>query len=214
MSDKYWWQKEPERVRQPVTRAPRRARTAEEVELDRRLEEHAKRAAETHVSKDEWARAQYRAASRAGATIQDFEARYRHGDMMVMDAHVDQIFWQMVRMELRSNPQLQTWLEFIENFYEVPQHEFLERIKKRYWAQMQLMTDDRRHTKFVHEVFRAWRAAKEQIYDDDPASDVRRQIEADAVHFAQRSHADRLADQWADISDLEMIQILQQLGQE
>lgn len=213
MSEKYWWQKEPERVRQAVY-LPRRQRTEEEVALDRRLEEQAKRAAETHVSKDEWARAQYRAASRAGATREQFEARYRHSDMAVMEAHVDQIFWQMVRMELRSNKDFPKWLEFIENFYEVPQHEFLERIKKRYWAQMQRMTDDHRHTKFLHEVFRAWRAAKEQIYDVDPAFDVRRQLEADAQQFAQRSWADRVADQWADISDLEMVQMLQQLAQE
>lgn len=142
-----------------------------------------------------------------------FEGHYNHSDMTVMDAHVDQIFWQMVRMELRSNKNLQKQLEFIEAFYEVPQHEFLERIKKRYWAQMQLWTDDRRHQKFLMEVFRAWRAAKEQIYDDDPATDVARQRQRDAQQFADRSWAERLNAAWSEPSDLEMAQWLQELGQ-
>jgi len=107
------------------------------------------------VGRDEWARAQYRAASRAGVTRAEFEARYSHGDMLVMDAHVDQIFWQMVRHEMRTNRKFVSQMEFIANFYELPQHEFLERIKKRYWAQMQLMTDDRSHRQFLTEIFRA-----------------------------------------------------------
>jgi hypothetical protein len=39
---------------------------------------------------------------------------------------------------------------------------------------MQLMTDDRSHRQFLTEIFRAWRAAKEQIADVDPAHDERR----------------------------------------
>lgn len=165
------------------------------------------------LSRDEWARAQYRAMSRAGGTRQQFDQRYLHSDMVVMDAHVDQIFWQMVRHEIRTNPQFVQHLEFISNFYEVPQHEFLERLKKRHWAQMQVWTDDRHHLKFRTEVFRAWRAAKEQIWDDDPANDVRHQLERDAEHAALLSHADRIADMWHDPSDLEMAQWLQELAQ-
>jgi len=130
------------------------------------------------VGKDEWARAQYRAASRAGATKAQMESRYNHSDLVVMDAHVDQMFWQMVRHELRSNPQVTQWLEFIESYYEMPQHEFLERIKKRYWAQMQKWTDDRRHQAFLTELMRAYRAAKAEIDDVDPANDERKAKEA------------------------------------
>jgi len=144
------------------------------------------------ISKDEWARAQYRAASRAGATRDYFESHYGHSDMQVMDAHVDQIFWQMVRMEMRKNEKFVQQLEFISNYYEVPQHEFLERIKKRYWAQMQLMTDDRKHLQFLKEVFRAWSAAKEAIADVDPARDEqnarRAQFDARAAREAQYEH--------------------------
>jgi len=159
---------------------PARERTEEEVELDRRLEQAAAVAAGPVVSRDDWARAQYRAASRAGVTKAHFERTYRHADMLVMDAHVDQIFWQMVRHELRSNPTFKMQLEFIENFYELPQHEFLLRIKTRFWALMQQWTDDRRHMAFRTEVMRAYKAAKEQIEDVDPANDERR---AHAAHL-------------------------------
>jgi len=115
-----------------------------------------------------------------------FEANYRHADMLVMDAHVDQMFWQMVRHELRSNPTFKMQLEFIENFYELPQHEFLLRIKTRYWALMQQWTDDRRHLAFRTEVMRAYKAAKEQIEDVDPANDERR---------AQAAYLDRYVRQ-------------------
>lgn len=138
------------------------------------------------VSKDEWARAQYRAASMAGRTKEWFERTYAHSHMQVMDAHVDQIFWQMVRMELRSNPKFEQWLQFIESFYEMPQHEFLERIKKRFWAQMQPMTQDGKHRVFVNEVFRAYRAAKEQIEDVDPALDEQRAYQAQLLAKARQ----------------------------
>lgn len=160
-----------------------RERSAEEVELDRRL---AQAAVGPVISRDDWARAQYRAASRAGMTKAAFEANYRHADMLVMDAHVDQIFWQMVRHELRSNPTFNMQLQFIESFYELPQHEFLLRIKSRFWALMQQWTDDRRHLAFRTEVMRAYKAAKEQIEDVDPANDERR---------AQAAYLDRYVRQ-------------------
>jgi len=160
-----------------------RQRSAEEVELDRRL---AQAAVGPVISRDDWARAQYRAASRGGMTKAAFEANYRHADMLVMDAHVDQMFWQMVRHELRSNPTFKMQLEFIENFYELPQHEFLLRIKTRFWALMQQWTDDRRHLAFRTEVMRAYKAAKDQIEDVDPANDERR---------AQAAYLDRYVRQ-------------------
>ena len=134
-----------------------------------------------------------------------------------MDAHVDQMFWQMVRHEMRTNPNFVSQMEFIESFYEVPQYEFLERIKKRYWAQMQKWTDDRRHQGFLNEVFRAWRAAKAEIYDVDPAHDAERHrqrlLQEDAERFAARSWTERLQQQWHDPSDLEMAQWLRELGE-
>jgi len=114
-----------------------------------------------------------------------------------MEAHVDQMFWQMVREELRSHKDINMWLEFIANFYEVPQHEFLERIKNRHWAQMQVWTDDRRHLAFLTEVMRAFRAAKQQIDDVDPATDQRRAhqawLEQEGREFAARMWAERRA---------------------
>ena len=111
-----------------------RQRTQEEVELDRRLEQNAQLAAGQRLGRDDWVKAQYRAMSRGGAkTKAYFEGHFQARDVRVMDEHVDQMFWQMVRMELRKpGSKLQKWLEFIENYYEVPQHEFLERIKKRH----------------------------------------------------------------------------------
>jgi len=151
-----------------------RQRTQAEVELDRRLEEAARRLAGPAIGRDEWVRAQYRAASRGGATKAQIEQRFNHSDMQIMDAHVDQMFWQMVRHELRTNPTFDMQLQFIERFYELPQHEFLLRIKTRFWALMQQWTDDRRHMAFRTEVMRAYKAAKEQIEDVDPANDERR----------------------------------------
>jgi len=190
-----------------------RQRTQSEIEQDERLEAIAKDLAGAPVSKTEWARAQYRAASRAGMSKADIEARYNYGDVRIMDAHVDQMFWQMVRHQMRTNKKFQSQLEFISNFYEVPQHEFLERIKKRHWAQMQVWTDDRLHLGFLTEVLRAYRAAKDQIADVDPANDVRRQLERDAQQFAQRAWAERLATNWNEPTDVEMAQWLQELGE-
>jgi len=155
-----------------------RKRTQSEVEQDERLEAATKALIAPPVSKTEWARAQYRAASRAGLTKAQIEARYHYGDVRIMDEHVDQMFWQMVRHQLRTNPTFNMQLQFIESFYELPQHEFLHRIKTRYWAQMQKWTDDRQHQAFRTEVFRAYRAAKEQIADVDPANDERRRQQA------------------------------------
>lgn len=158
-----------------------------------------------NVTREEWARAQYRAASLAGAKSKaEFERKYAHSDMQAMEAHVDQIFWQMVRMELRSNPKLQKQLEFIESYYEVPQHEFLERIKNRYWAMMQPMTNDRRHQKFLQEVFRAWHAARLQVEDESPMMERFRQL-ADQ----DRQNEEELARRFAD--DVEMIETLESL---
>ena len=175
-----------------------RQRTPQEVELDARLEAVSKSLIGAPVSKTEWARAQYRAASRAGLTKAQIEARYNYGDVRIMDEHVDQMFWQMVRHQLRTSPTFNMHLQFIESFYEVPQHEFLNRIKMRYWAQMQKWTDDRRHQAFQTEVFRAYRAAKEQIEDVDPANDERRAhqawLEADARRFAARQWREREQD--------------------
>lgn len=126
--------------------------------------------------------------------------------MVVMEAHVDQIFWQMVRKELRGHPKLQKWLEFIENYYEVPQHEFLERIKKRHWAQMQAWTDDRRHQSFLQEVYRAWHAAQEAIQQDHP----------DLPRWRQIAEAERLYEEEQDqrfYDDMMMSEVLESLGQ-
>jgi len=143
-----------------------RQRTQAEIEQDQRLEAATKALIAPPVSKTEWARAQYRAASRAGLTKAQIEARYNYGDVRIMDEHVDQMFWQMVRHQLRTNPTFNMQLQFIESFYELPQHEFLHRIKTRYWAQMQKWTDDRQHQAFRTEVF--------QSADVDPANDERR----------------------------------------
>jgi len=169
-----------------------RQRTQAEIDLDERLDRLA--AAQPAITKDEWARAQYRASSRAGATRQYFEGHFNHSDMVVMDAHVDQMFWQMVRHEMRTNKDFVRKLEFIEGFYEVPQHEFLERIKKRYWAQMQPMTDDPKHLRFLTEIHRAYAAAKEQIADVDPATDERRAQQA----FVDREVARQMAREARD----------------
>jgi len=155
------------------------------------------------VGKDEWARAQYRAASRGGASKQEMESRYSYSDLQVMDAHVDQMFWQMVRHEMRTNPKFVSQMEFIENFYEVPQHEFLERIKMRYWAQMQVLTDDRQHRRFLNEVFRAWHAAREQI-EPEPLYE-RAQRDAAAEMMFQDAEDQRYYD------DQEMIETLESL---
>lgn len=163
-----------------------RARTQAEIDLDRRLDQQAARLSGPVISRDDWARAQYRAASRAGVTKAQFERAYRYSDMQVMDAHVDQIFWQMVRHEMRTNPTFRMQMEFIENFYELPQHEFLLRIKTRFWALMQQWTDDSRHIAFRTEVMRAYKAAKEQIEDVDPANDERRAHQAFVAAHARR----------------------------
>lgn len=147
------------------------------------------------VSRDDWARAQYRAASRAGRTKKWFQDTFQHGDMRVMDEHVAQMFWQMVREEQRTNPKFDSQMQFIASFYEMPQHEFLERLMARHWAQMQPMTDDRSHRVFLLEVFRAWRAAKDQIEDVDPAHDERRAhaawLRQEAEEFSRRQWAGR-----------------------
>jgi len=163
-----------------------RQRTQAEIEQDQRLEAASNALIAPPVSKDEWARAQYRAASRAGLTKAQIEARYNYGDVRVMDQHVDQMFWQMVRHQLRTNPTFNMQLQFIESFYELPQHEFLNRIKTRYWAQMQKWTDDRQHQAFRTEVFRAYRSAKQQIEDVDPANDERRRQAAFVAAHVRR----------------------------
>jgi len=174
-----------------------RQRTQAEIEQDERLEAATKALIAPAVSKTEWARAQYRAASRAGMKKEQIEARYNYSDVRIMDEHVDQMFWQMVRHQLRTNPTLNMQLQFIESFYEVPQHEWLNRVKTRYWAQMQKWTDDRRHMNFLTEVLRAFRAAKEQIADVDPANDEGRAhqawLAADAQRFVSRQQRDQQA---------------------
>jgi len=178
-----------------------RKRTQAEIEQDQRLEAATAALIGPPVSKTEWARAQYRAASRAGMTKAQIEARYNYGDVRIMDEHVDQMFWQMVRHQLRTNPTFNVQLQFIESFYEVPQHEWLTRIKNRFWAQMQLWTDDRRHTKFLTEVFRAYRAAKEQIADVDPANDERRAQEAFLDRHVHRQMARGVYSRESGVTD-------------
>jgi len=170
-----------------------RQRTAEEEDLDRRLESAVAKLVGTPISKDDWARAQYRASSRAGADRAYFEGHYGHADMVVMDAHVDQMFWQMVRHEMRTNPKFVKQMEFIESFYELPQHEFLERIKKRHWAQMQLWTDDRSHHHFLAEIWRAYHAAQMQI-EPHPMEDVAQKHAAQERDY--RSSANFLREEY------------------
>jgi len=116
-----------------------------------------------YISRDEWVRAQYRAASRGGATKAEIESRFTHSDLKVMDDHVMQMFWQMVRHEMRTNPKYNQQMQFIASFYELPEHEFLIRLARRFWAQMQRMTDDKTHGTFLQEIYRAWHAAQMQI---------------------------------------------------
>lgn len=172
---------------------PARERTQEEIDLDRRLDEQARRVAASVVGRDDWARAQYRASSRAGKTREWFEANFRHADMQIMDAHVDQMFWQMVRHEMRTNPRFVKQMEFIASFYEMPQHEFLEKLKKRHWAQMQMMTDDRQHSAFLMEVWRAWHAAQLQI---EPHPYQARAEKHAASERAYLQSADHLREQY------------------
>jgi len=73
-----------------------RQRTQEEIDLDRRLEAAEARLA-VKIPKIEWVKSQYRAASRRGLTKEDIRSRYAGEDLAVMDEHVNQMFWQMVR---------------------------------------------------------------------------------------------------------------------
>lgn len=169
------------------------------------------------MTRPEVVRAKYRKYSRQGQPKAWLLREFNDEEIHWVDAHVDQMFWQMVRHELRTNPEFQSRLEFISDHYKVPQHEFLERIKKRHWAQMQVWTDDRQHRAFLTEVFRAWRAAKVAAREADPAYDEERRrkmlYEQDAARYAARSWADRLAAEWYVPSDLEMVQWLQDLGE-
>jgi len=138
-----------------------RQRDQEEVERDARLEQLARAAAQAAPAgpgKIEGVRAQYRAASRAGLSKAEIQRRYTNADVAIMDQHVDQMFWQMVRHELRVNPQFANEMQDIQRLYNEPQHEFLERIKNRFWAKMQQWTDDRNHVQFLKEIYRAWHA--------------------------------------------------------
>jgi len=170
-----------------------RQRTQAEIDLDRRLEEAARRLAGPAIGRDEWVRAQYRAASRGGATKAQIEQRFNHSDMQIMDAHVDQMFWQMVRHEARTNPTYNRQMEFIENFYELPQHEFLLRIKSRFWALMQQWTDDKKHRQFLQEIYRAWHAAQMQL--EEPQYLARARQDA-ASESAYRSSANYLREEY------------------
>jgi len=171
-----------------------RVRTQAEIDQDRRLDALARELAAAPVSKDEWARAQYRAASRAGRTKSDIQSRYNHSDLLVMDAHVDQMFWQMVRHEMRTNPTFNQQMQFIEGFYELPQHEFLERIKNRFWALMQQWTDDKKHRQFLQEIYRAWHAAQMQLEEPQHLGRARRDA---AAEQAYRQSADYLREQYS-----------------
>jgi hypothetical protein len=171
----------------------RKQRTEEEIDLDRRLEAAAKNLAGPQFSRDDWARAQYRASSRAGADRAYFEGHYGQQDLAIMDRHVEQMFWQMVRYEYRTNPRFVTQMRFISSFYEQPEHEFLERIKKRYWAQMQNLTDDRSHRQFLLEIWRAWHAGQLQT-EIDPIDLKRTRAEKDAANekeYLQSADAQR-----------------------
>jgi len=185
-----------------------RKRTDEEVDLDRRLAANAQQAAGQRLSRDDWIKAQYRAMSRSGAKSKAyFEGHFQARDVRIMDEHVDQMFWQMVRMELRKpGSKLQKWLEFIESYYEVPQHEFLDRIKKRHWALMQVWTDDRDHRSFLQEVYRAWHAAQEAIAPEDPRLARIRWLAEE-----ERRYADEQDTRYYD--DLMMAEVLEELGQ-
>jgi len=172
---------------------PRPPRTQAEIDLDRRLEEAAAQAAANVVTRDEWARAQYRAASRAGATKELIHQRYQYRDLRVMDEHVDQIFWQMVRHEMRTNATFNQQMQLIEGYYELPQHEFLERIKNRFWALMQQMTDDKKHRLFLQEIYRAWHAAMEAISPHPFEERAQRDARAERQY---RQSADALREEY------------------
>lgn len=191
---------------------PRPPRTAEEVDLDQRLEAAVKNLAGPQYSRDDWARSQYRASSRSGADKAYFEGHYGAQDMAIMDKHVDQMFWQMVRQELRENLRFVKQMEFIEAFYEMPQHEFLDRIKKRHWAQMQRWTDDRHHRDFLMEIWRAWHAAQLQTEPDWRMEAAERHAQQERAY---RSSADALREEyrWARIED-PMINLLDAIEEE
>jgi len=145
-----------------------RQRTQEEIDLDRRLEAAEARLA-VKIPKIEWVKSQYRAASRRGLTKEDIRSRYAGEDLAVMDEHVNQMFWQMVRHEVRTNKTFVTNLQFIEEHEGTPQHEVLQRIMQRFWAKMQQWDDDKKHSGLIMEVFRAAQAARGRAYERDPS---------------------------------------------
>jgi len=124
--------------------------------------------------KVEGVRAQYRAASRAGLTKSEIYGRYRGSDLEIMEQHVDQMFDQMVRHEYATNATFRRNMQFITGFYEKTAAQFLDAIKNRYWAQMQVWTDDKKHTAFLQEVYRAWHAGQVQITADPLGDHIRR----------------------------------------
>jgi len=167
-----------------------RQRDQEEVERDARLEQLARAAAQAAPAgpgKIEGVRAQYRAASRAGLSKADIQRRYTNADVAIMDQHVDQMFWQMVRHELRVNAQFANEMQDIQRLYNQPQHEFLERIKNRFWAKMQEWTDDRNHVQFLKEIYRAWHAGMLRA-TPNPALQRALEEEADRIRRTTRDN--------------------------
>lgn len=125
-----------------------RERTQDEVDQDRRLDAIAARlaAAQTRTSRDDWVRAQYRAASRNGLSKEGFEGRYRGADMIIMDAHVSQMFYQMVRKLLHMSPTFGQMLTSISENSGREQDDVLEHLRKMLWTKMQQIDDDPSHT--------------------------------------------------------------------
>lgn len=138
------------------------------------------------LTRPEVVRARYRLWSRQGQTrgwmlnnIRLHDGTIDAEELYWMDQHVDQMFWQMVRKLYRDNPGWARMLEFIENFYEVPQHEMLERIKRQYWSFMQVWSDDRQHTGLWQKIHELYQSARDQLVGavatPENAAELRRQ---------------------------------------
>jgi len=124
------------------------------------------------MTRPEVTRALYRKWSREGQTRQWILKNITNIDGTVdaeeygwMDAHVSQMFFQMVRKLLRLSPHFGYMLEIIERVSGRSQEQTLEHIRKQLWAKMQQIDDDSSHTELYIKVEQLYFTFDQQLRD-------------------------------------------------
>jgi len=124
------------------------------------------------LTRPEVIRGLYRKWSREGQTrawmlknVTNVDGRIDVEEFGWMDAHVSQMFYQMVRKLLRVAPHFGNMLDVIERASGRTQDQVLEHIRKQLWAKMQQIDDDPSHTELYKKVQQLYFTFEQQLRD-------------------------------------------------